>query len=154
MNTGSSSWKNWSSQYHQRRQGENYKQNSALSLVISKLALKRVFKKWMENPRNGEKSEQTKFRLKCRFGDKLISNKSDFTWPPRSPDLNPLDFHFWGDMKQKIHEGSLRSLMDAKNFIGHIFRKTAKDTDMLKRITAQFCYRIKCCIQANGGLFE
>ena len=65
--------------------------------------------------------------LKCRFGDKLISNKSDFTWPPGSPDLNPLDFYFWGDMKQKIHEGSLRSLMDAKNLIGHFLRRTVED---------------------------
>ena len=92
--------------------------------------------------------------LKNRFGDKLISNKSDFIWPPRSPDLNPLDFYFWGDMKQKIHEGSPRSLMDVKNMIGGFFRQTTEDKDLLKRITAQFCSRIKCCIQAKGGLFE
>ena len=34
--------------------------------------------------------------LKNRFPDKLISNKSDFVWPPRSPDLNPLDFFLLG----------------------------------------------------------
>ena len=40
--------------------------------------------------------------LRERFPERLISSKSDFPWPPRSPDLNPLDFFFWGYMKNVI----------------------------------------------------
>ena len=53
--------------------------------------------------------------LSNRFPNRLISKNSDFMmWPPRSPDLNPLDFFFWGFMKQKVHEGSPRSLGKVK----------------------------------------
>jgi hypothetical protein len=29
----------------------------------------------------------------------LLSNKEFHAWPPRSPDLNPLDFSLWGHFK-------------------------------------------------------
>lgn len=25
-------------------------------------------------------------------------------WPPRSPDINPLDYFYWSDLKQKVYE--------------------------------------------------
>ena len=32
-----------------------------------------------------------------------ISKKNDYHWPPRSPDLTPLDFYLWGYLKSKLH---------------------------------------------------
>ena len=40
--------------------------------------------------------------LKNRFPEKLISLKSEFIWPPRSPDLYSLHFYLWGNMKNEI----------------------------------------------------
>ena len=34
--------------------------------------------------------------LRSKFVGRVISNKTDLPWPPNSPDLNPLDFIFWG----------------------------------------------------------
>ena len=34
--------------------------------------------------------------LNVRFSRRLISHRSEFQWPPRSPDLSPLDFYLWG----------------------------------------------------------
>ena len=70
------------------------------------------------------------------------------------PYLNPLDFYYWGHMKQRIHEGTPRSLMDVKNLIGEFVSTTSGDGDLLKRVTAEFCSRVNRCIQAKGGLFE
>ena len=39
--------------------------------------------------------------LDCR----LIS-KSE--WPPKSPDLNPVDYHFWDSVQKMVHENSRR----------------------------------------------
>lgn len=91
--------------------------------------------------------------LSNRFPNRLISKNSDFMmWPPRSPDLNPLDFFFWGFMKQKVHEGSPRSLEEVKTLIEGFVNSIPED--MLQRVTTQFCSRISRCIQAKGGLFE
>ena len=90
--------------------------------------------------------------LKNRFPDRLISSKSNFIWPPRSPDLNPLDFFFWAYMKQKIHESSPRNLEDVKNLIREFVNSISEE--LLQRVTAQFCSRVNRCIEAKGGLFE
>jgi hypothetical protein len=37
--------------------------------------------------------------LSCKFPKKLIGRGVPTTWPPRSPDLIPLDFFFWGYIK-------------------------------------------------------
>ena len=90
---------------------------------------KSIYKEWLETTRPGSSEDMARLTDEHRI-------------------------YFWGDMKQKIHEGSPRSLMDVKMMIGDFFRQTTEDKDLLKRITAQFCYRIKCCIQAKVGLFE
>ncbi|GBN20883.1 hypothetical protein AVEN_5412-1 [Araneus ventricosus] len=38
-------------------------------------------------------------------------------WPPRSPDLNPLDFFFWGHMKSLVCETPVDS---AEDFVARI----------------------------------
>ena len=38
--------------------------------------------------------------IKNQFGNKLISNKTTYEWPPRSPDLTPCDFFLWGYIKE------------------------------------------------------
>ena len=38
--------------------------------------------------------------LKEFFGDCIISKD---VWPPRSPDLNPSDFHLWGAAKSAVY---------------------------------------------------
>ena len=90
--------------------------------------------------------------LKNRFPTRVISKNSDFLWPPRSPDLNPLDFFFWGFMKQKIKEANPRSLDEIKTSIASFVNSITEE--MLQRVNRQFCSRVTRCIQARGGLFE
>ena len=48
---------------------------------------------------SAHKSKMDMEWLKDRFPEKKFSLKSEFIWPPRSPDLNPLHFYLWGCMK-------------------------------------------------------
>ena len=40
-----------------------------------------------------------------QFGDRVISRRylRGREWPPRSPDLSPLDFCLWGYLKSKVY---------------------------------------------------
>ncbi|CAK1592334.1 unnamed protein product [Parnassius mnemosyne] len=38
------------------------------------------------------------------FPNKVISRRGDIPWPPRSPDLTPMDFFLWGYLKTKVYE--------------------------------------------------
>ena len=39
--------------------------------------------------------------LQDKFQGRVISNRLDFFWPAKSPDLNPLDVCFWGVAEAK-----------------------------------------------------
>ena len=42
--------------------------------------------------------------------DHWIGRRGDGEWAPRSPDLTPLDFFFWGTLKEKVYREKNRDL--------------------------------------------
>jgi hypothetical protein len=41
--------------------------------------------------------------LNTHFPNKWIVRDGPIAWPPRSPDLTPLDFFLWGYLKSKVY---------------------------------------------------
>ena len=50
--------------------------------------------------------------LDQRFGLQWIGRGGSIAWPPRSPDLTPLDYYLWGHMKTLIYETPVESEED------------------------------------------
>ncbi|KAJ4449249.1 hypothetical protein ANN_00646 [Periplaneta americana] len=48
-------------------------------------------------------SRTTRRYLDRRFPDRWIGRCGPIAWPPRSPDLNPLDFYLWGHLKSLVY---------------------------------------------------
>ena len=48
--------------------------------------------------------------LRELFPGKVISKGGDVPWPPRSPDLSPLDFFLWGHLKGVVFAQPVPSL--------------------------------------------
>ena len=90
--------------------------------------------------------------LEMTFPERLISNKSDFMWPPRSPDLNPCDFFLWGYMKEEVHRSQPGSIAEVKQLIREFLASI--NADILQRVNTQFLSRVRKCIVARGGVFE
>ncbi|KAF0290266.1 hypothetical protein FJT64_011478 [Amphibalanus amphitrite] len=40
--------------------------------------------------------------LRSKFGDRIISRKSEHHWPPYSPDLSCLDFSVWSEIMAHV----------------------------------------------------
>ena len=40
--------------------------------------------------------------LRNRFGNDIISHRSDFLWPARSFHLSPPDYFLWGDVRERV----------------------------------------------------
>ena len=89
--------------------------------------------------------------LKDRFPEKLISLKSEFIWPPRSPDLNPLDFYLWGDMKDEIRKKNPATINQMKEQVKEIIELPV---ETLQRVIGEFSRRLRNCIAARERLFE
>ena len=90
--------------------------------------------------------------LKDKFQGRVISNRLDFFWPAKSPDLNPLDFYFWGVAEARVREEKPKTIEELKavveNFVGEICKET------LWNVADNFIKRAKMCHQQDGGHFE
>ena len=88
-------------------------------------------------------------------GDKVISRHFNFTWPPRSPDLNPMDFFFWGYLKYLVY----RDESFSATTIGRLKEKIKEciatiPVDMLLRVVQSVAPRLEAVIENHGQHIE
>ncbi|PSN52840.1 hypothetical protein C0J52_17933 [Blattella germanica] len=81
-----------------------------------------------------------------------IGRRRPIKFPPRSPDLTPMDFYLWGPMKDEVYRRKPRMLEEHRQEItaacAAIFIETL--TDMV----AATAHRSVICLAANGQHFE
>ena len=88
------------------------------------------------------------------FGyDRVIRRGCQHIWPPRSPDLNPLDFWFWGWLKSKVyHENKPTILEQLQQKIMDIFHQITKEE--FSAGVSDITRRLNAVIDSDGNLFE
>ena len=86
------------------------------------------------------------------LANRWIGRRGSVEWPPRSPDLSPLDFFLWGYLKSKVHNDRPRTLEDLK--INIINACKSVTPEMLTNVREAWEMRIKHCITADGEQFE
>jgi hypothetical protein len=52
------------------------------------------------------------------FPNRWLGRGGPVAWPPRSPDLTPLDYYLWGHMKTLVYETKVKSIAALRD---HIF---------------------------------
>lgn len=93
-------------------------------------------------------------RLTELFGDHVIALNRRVEWPPRSPDLTPLDFFLWGHLKSKVYVTPPRDLDDIEQRIRAEVNILRRDRGMIRRAVQDMRRRAQLCIQRNGGHVE
>ena len=73
-------------------------------------------------------------------------------WPPRSPDLNPLDFSIWGILKDRVYRPKPNSVDELKEKISREVQNLNRE--MLLRCSRNVHKRAHLYVQYQGGLFE
>ena len=90
--------------------------------------------------------------------DWLTSQCPDFidkdSWPPNSPDLNPLDYAVWGAMLETYNKLTTKpkNIPELKNTLQIIWHDLPLET--IQKSVLGFRKRLQACIKANGGHFE
>lgn len=82
------------------------------------------------------------------FPGKVISLRGDIEWPPRSPDLSPLDFFLWGYLKGKVYGDNPKNIDHLKKNIRREIKKIP--TAVLRRVIHSFNKRLLECKERNG----
>lgn len=73
-------------------------------------------------------------------------------WPPRSPDLNMLDFFLWGVLAHRVHMVEYDSVDELSDAVTRESNQIPEE--MLERVQEHLLKRLRKCIEVNGGLFE
>ena len=90
--------------------------------------------------------------------DWLISHCPDFidkdSWPPNSPDMNPLDYAVWGAMLETYKKLTTKpkNIPELKNTLQIIWNDLPLET--IQKSVLGFRKRLQACVKANGGHFE
>jgi len=83
------------------------------------------------------------------FKDRIISKN---LWPPRSPDLTPAYFFFWGLLKSKVYKNTPRTIEELKDAIRQ--EAEAVNLDTLGRVFQNLEKRIQVCLDVKGDNFQ
>lgn len=87
------------------------------------------------------------------FEDRWIAREGPWKWPPRSPDLTPLDFYLWGRIKEIVYKTPVTTREDLENRV-----RTALGSiegEEIKKVTNEHVITtIHECLRANGGHFK
>ena len=99
-------------------------------------------------------NNEVKQYLQQRFsGGRVLSRHFEFNWPPRSPDITPMDYFFWGYIKQKVYgDQKFKTLEELKCKIIQVVQNLS--SDLLKSVCESVPRRLEALIANNGGHIE
>lgn len=95
---------------------------------------------------------QVRTHLDQRYPRRWIGRSGAIEWPPRSPDLNPLDFFYWGCLKDKIYN---KTIQNEEHLRQQIFTAAQEISQLnLRKLRREFLKRCRACIRVEGRQFE
>jgi len=83
---------------------------------------------------------------------KWIGRRGGIEWPPRSPDLTPLDFFLWGVTKQTVFAMKHHTIAELKNSIVTALRSLP--VELCEKVCRSVPERLQFCKSVNGGHIE
>lgn len=75
-------------------------------------------------------------------------------WPARSPDLNCLDFFFWGHLKTLVYRRPINTVADLRDRIVAACETIQNTQGIFERVRASMRRRVESCILSEGGHFQ
>ncbi|GBN47864.1 hypothetical protein AVEN_115461-1 [Araneus ventricosus] len=73
-------------------------------------------------------------------------------WPPRSPDLTPLDFYLWGYVKQHVCSERINDINHLKQRIMDVIHSVTPG--VLTCVWEELDYHLDVCRATNGAHVE
>lgn len=90
--------------------------------------------------------------LDNQFERRWIGRRGPMEWPPRSPDLTPLDFFLWGHLKSRVYKNRPNNLEDLMERIRHEMNLISPQ--IIENSVNQVYHRLGVCQIVNGAQFE
>lgn len=88
------------------------------------------------------------------FPRRWIGRGSEFAWPPRSPDYNPLDYYVWGHMKSLVYANTINSREELWDKIQNAANFIRGQENVFFNVRKSFMNRIRKGIEVGGDHIE
>lgn len=92
--------------------------------------------------------------LDASYPERWIGRGGPIPWPPRSPDLNPIDFFVWGYFKDIVYARESTSEQELRQTIQVAITKIRENRQTFNRLKRNFLRRCRLCIANQGRHFE
>jgi hypothetical protein len=93
-------------------------------------------------------SHVTRDFLSEHFHERIIGRGFQWFWPPRSPDITPCDFWFWGYIKYNVYRSDPQSLDELQQRITEEI--LGIDVEMLQNVIDSIPRRMENLLEQNG----
>ena len=90
--------------------------------------------------------------LNERFPDAWIGRCGPIAWPPRSPDLSPLDFFLWGYIKNIVYAEKIRNIQHLQERITSVIETVTRD--MIQKTWQEIELHLDVSRATNGAHIE
>ena len=94
--------------------------------------------------------------LTATYHHRWVGRGGPVAWPPRSPDLNPLDFYLWGHFKSLVYHTEVQNHQDLlqriENAADLIRRENRHET--FTKMRENWVRRARLCVQIRGRHIE
>ena len=111
---------------------------------------------WQQDGATCHTSKKSGEKLHGIFGNRVISNKVEerhgVPWPAKSPDLNPLDYAFWGMAMQRVYKDNPQTIDGLKECVENFFMSLPQET--IRKSVANLLKRAELGVKNKGSHFE
>ena len=90
--------------------------------------------------------------LRRVFGNRLISRNADIAWPAHSPDLNPLDYSFWGQAMAEVYKRQPETIAELCEIVENFASSLSED--QVRKMVSNVRKRAEKCVEVNDDHFE
>ena len=90
--------------------------------------------------------------LNERFPDAWIGRSGPIPWPPRSPDLSPLDFFLWEYIKYIVYAEKIRNIQHLQDRITSAIENVKRD--MIQKTWLETEFRFDVSRATSGAHIE
>jgi hypothetical protein len=97
-------------------------------------------------------SREVSDELTTMFDDRWIGYRGPWRWPPRSPDLTPVDFFLWGHIKNLVYSRPVHNRDELLNRVEISFQGLRDQTR--RATTYEMERRVLKCLAQNGSHIE
>jgi hypothetical protein len=88
------------------------------------------------------------------YHDLWIGRGGPTAWPPRSPDLNPLDFYLWRHLKPLVYAAPVDNEEALHHRVVDACQTIRNYPSNFERMRRPMMRRVEACIESHGGYFE